>query len=96
MLSMLPLHVLIYINDLFSFDVNNSVCGIRFNCRFTNMVAKRTRIYMNPTKTKPLIDWCDEYLIGVEEIDYEQIEERRRVDFKKYFSAGLDRLSVME
>ena len=26
---------------------------------------------MNSTKTKPLIDWCDEYLIGVEELDYE-------------------------
>ncbi len=29
-------------------------------------------------------------------LDYEQIEERRRVNFKKYFSAELDRLSIME
>jgi hemerythrin len=26
---------------------------------------------MNPSKTKPLLDWSDEYLIGVEELDYE-------------------------
>ena len=26
---------------------------------------------MNPGKTKPLLDWSDEYLIGVEELDYE-------------------------
>lgn len=26
---------------------------------------------MNPTKTKLLLDWRDEYLIGVEELDYE-------------------------
>ena len=26
---------------------------------------------MNPTMTKPLIEWQDEYLIGIEELDYE-------------------------
>ena len=26
---------------------------------------------MNPTITKPLFEWSDEYLIGIEELDYE-------------------------
>jgi hemerythrin len=33
--------------------------------------AKRTSIEMNPTIIKPLIEWRDEYLIGIEVLDYE-------------------------